>query len=165
MSELPDERKAYEALNPYLDYTRDEDSWGREKYKHDCIQIGWEAWEARGNWQPPQPAPVERELPDESGIWEFNGELWRLCFGPGNELVSWTRWPTNINQLPTQGCFRPENIPRGHWRKARPAGDERLREALRKIEGGHFDTPEDDHEAALVASQKCARDALSGGGK
>lgn len=36
-----------------------------------------------------------------------------------------------------------------------------LREALNKIEGGHFDTPEDDLEAALVAHQVCARAALA----
>ena len=40
------DREAFEAHYKHLDLETDKDAWGRDKYKHQCIDAMWAGWQA-----------------------------------------------------------------------------------------------------------------------
>jgi len=64
---MSDQRAAFEAVNPHLDYTHSADAWGRDTYKHSHIQIAWEYWQAALS----QRAPISDAPVQDAAITEY----------------------------------------------------------------------------------------------
>ena len=41
-----DSRTAFEAAHTHLDLTTEKDAWGRDRYKHQCVDAMWSGWSA-----------------------------------------------------------------------------------------------------------------------
>jgi len=41
----PVERQAFEAHYKHLDLTTEKDAWGRDRYKHQCVDAIWTGWQ------------------------------------------------------------------------------------------------------------------------
>ena len=41
-----DSRAAFEAAHTHLDLATEKDAWGRDRYKHQCVDAMWSGWQA-----------------------------------------------------------------------------------------------------------------------
>ena len=62
------ERAEFEARFKHLDLSKEPDSWGVPRYKHDAISLAWDAWQAAR--RPPQAMVIDELLKQRAELLE-----------------------------------------------------------------------------------------------